>query len=121
MLVESVVFEWYTGATGSLLTSRDSPVLADDSFVLEIEDLCHVLCGVIDAKEVQKMRVLSQIVHTVVQKLERKGGNAPLDFSALSLTKPKTIFGLEFCKQLQPEEGLLDTGVRVKNNVCVFD
>lgn len=113
VFVEQIVIDWYVGASGVKSATRNSPLLAHDSFVLEIEDLCRALFHVVELKEVQEMPTLSQIIQTAVQRLDRKGGAAPVDFSFVQVAKPRTVFGLEFCGQLKPTDALLDPGVRI--------
>lgn len=105
--VEWLVFSWYTSVTGRADVTRDS-VLSDVSW-LDLQDLCSSLPE-LTIDELDKMRVLSQVIHILVERLEKKGGAVSL--KALSdLPRPGSVYDLEFSRQLHAQGELLDPGL----------
>jgi hypothetical protein len=113
--VEAIVFSWYSSCTGCSSVSRDSPMINVVSH-LDLCDLCS-LTAVVSPVQLESMKVVSQIIHAIVEAMEKKGGAALGDFSSLEMTRPKlgSVFALEFSGRVKKtEEGLFNPGVRKK-------
>ncbi len=104
------MFGWYKVCTGSSSVTRDS-LLSCVSW-LDLTDLSAALNSIVSPEELEKMKVLSQVIHMATERLNEKGGAAPTNFSVLDLSRSSsTVFELEFSRQLKPFGTLSDPGI----------
>ncbi len=113
---EGVVGGWYAEATGAAGTAtafqvtRDS-VLESVAF-LDREDLVKAVAlpDALTTAVMDKMRVLSEVSHSIVQTLEKDKRITLLLATRGDLYRPITCFSLEFSGNMQGKENLLDPG-----------